>query len=246
LLLLYVLRAAGAPRIATVLAALNPVLIFQYVANAHNDLIGTVFVIAGAALIKRSPLAAACAVLIAAQIKLSFALIGILVFTELASIKSRFAWASATFAASIVLSYVLAGRPYFESIWYYDRLFAPTADPLQYPVAACALFAIACALFKQRHERTFIYAFPTLRIQSFFPWYAIWSLPYALFEKRHLSAFLILMPIMAVLMESGLAKSAQLSMYILLCLTIAIGMILDLRARSKSQRTLKPPRMENV
>jgi hypothetical protein len=234
LLLLCALRTAGAPAIALSLAAVNPVLIFQYVANAHNDLIGAVFTIAGAALVKRSPLAAACAIVTAAQVKLSFAFIGILIFAELASTKRGFAWATGTFVASFIISYIFAGRTYFESIWYYDRLLAPTADPLQYLVVACAIFALVRALLQQRFDRIFIYAFPALRIQTFFPWYAIWSLPYALLEKRYLPAFLILMPIVAVLMESGLAKSAQIFAYFVACAAIGIGMVLDLRAKRRT------------
>jgi hypothetical protein len=234
LLLLCALRAAGAPRIALSLAALNPVLIFQYVANAHNDLIGALFVVAGAALVKRFPLAAVCAIIIAAQVKLSFALIGLLIFTELALTIRRLAWAGATFCASLLTSYIFAGRQYFESIWYYDRLLAPTADPLQYVVAACAVFALARALFQQRYDPIMAYAFPTLRMQTFFPWYAIWALPYALLEKRRLSAFLILMPIMAVLMESGLAKNAQLLVYVITCIAIGTHIVFDLRMRRRN------------
>lgn len=234
LLLLCALRAAGAPTIALSLTIVNPVLIFQYVANAHNDLIGAVFTITGAALVKRSPFWAACAIVTAAQVKLSFAFIGILIFSELASTKSRFAWGIGAFVASFIASYLLAGRAYFESIWYYDRLLAPTADPLQYLVVACAVFAVVRALFLQRYNRIFIYAFPALRIQTFFPWYAIWSLPYALLEKRHLPAFLILMPLTAVLMESGLAKNAQVFAYIVACAVIGAGMVLDLRATRRT------------
>jgi hypothetical protein len=42
------------------------------------------------------------------------------------------------------------------------------------------------------------------------------------------------MPIVAVLMESGLAKSAQIFAYFVACAAIGIGMVLDLRAKRRT------------
>jgi hypothetical protein len=98
-------------------------------------------------------------------------------------------------------------------------------------LVACAVFAVARALLRQRLEPMYAYAFPALRIQTFFPWYAIWALPYALLEKRRLAHFLCLLPLTAFLMETGVAKSAQSTLYACICALIAIAIPRDLRLR---------------
>lgn len=232
-ILLALLRAAGFSRTTVSLAALNPGLLFQYIANAHNDIIACTLVIAGIVLVRRSVLLAMGAVLLAALFKLPFALIGALVFVPLASRVQRLTAAMLTIAASVGVSYLLGGPRYFEGLSFYAHLLAPGAGGLQRPAVAVALVAIGVALWWQRYSGAATYAFPALPIVELIPWYAIWALPYAVREHDHLDRFLILMPIMLLLMESGIAKSAQLCAYGLVVLAITVGIIAEIRSRRR-------------
>jgi hypothetical protein len=230
LALLPLLRAAGASPVVVALTALNPVLFLQYVVNPHNDIFSSTLVIGGIVLAKKSPLAAAFAVTVAALVKLSFALIGALVFTQLSSVHARFIAAGSTFIASFALSYIFAGPAYFAGLRYYDRLLAPSADPLQYLIVAVALIAIVYALLYQRYNAIATYALPALRIQTLFPWYAIWSLPYAVREGKHLASFMILLPITAFLMETGVAYLSQLIVYAACAIILCTLLLRDIAA----------------
>jgi hypothetical protein len=230
LALLPLLRAAGASPPVVALTALNPVLLLQYIVNPHNDIISAALVIGGIVLAKKSPLAAAFAVTVAALVKLSFALIGALVFTQLSSARTRFIAAGSTFIAAFALSYIFAGSAYFAGLRYYDRLLAPSANPLQYLIVAVAFIAIVYALLYQRYNAVATYALPALRIQTLFPWYAIWSLPYAVREGKHLASFMILLPITAFLMETSVAYLSQLIVYIGCAVILCILLLRDISA----------------
>lgn len=235
LALLGLLRATGSALPIVWLAALNPALLSQYIATPHNDLIATVFVLLGVVMVSRSSWIAASAVLLAALFKLSFALVGVLVFVRLPTLGKRLCAAAIVFAASFVLSYLLAGPKYFAGLSYYDHLLAPEANRLQYLLVAVTLGACGYALLRQGFSRAAVYAFPALRIQAIFPWYAIWSLPYALLadsvksQQARLSSFLILMPLMTLLMETGIARSAQITAYVLVSALIIAGIMRDLQ-----------------
>jgi hypothetical protein len=241
LALLGLLRAARIPWLLVTLAAVNPFFWFQSIVNPHNDIIGTVFVVAALALAPFSAALAAILVVIAALVKLSFALIGVFVFVQRSATR-RFTFAALSFAAAIALSFAWAGPHYFESITFYDRLLAPDADPLQYGVLAVAVWATFSAVFLGRYRQVYTYTLPALRIQTFFPWYAIWSLPYAIRERTHLAAFLILLPVMALLMETGIAKGAQLIAYATVVVAITLGMLRDISAaRTEVPKQLDKP-----
>jgi hypothetical protein len=242
LALLVALAAAGAPAGVVRLAALNPILLFQYVASPHNDLIATVLVVAGVALAARRPLAASIAVIAAALFKLSFALTGMLIFTRLPTLRARVGAAAATCIASLALSYLFAGPKYFAGLAYFDKLLAPEANRLQYIAFLGALAAVAYALLRQGFSRSAVYAFPALRVQAIFPWYAIWPLPYALLADAQaqkpatsfLASFLILMPIMAFLMETGIARSVQMTAFVIVAAGIIAAILRDMRHEKDS------------
>jgi hypothetical protein len=228
ILLLWLLRAAGLSPALLAVTALNPALLFQYVANPHNDIIACTFVVAAIVIAQRSVLAGSLLVICAALVKLPFALVGCLIFVRLRSSSVRVAAAAATIAAAVGISYVLAGPKYFAGLSFYSHLLAADADGFAWLAALVAIGAVGAALFWRRFIFVAAYAFPALPIVELAPWYAIWSLPYALMERTSLDRFLVLMPLMLMLMEPGIARSAQLSLYVAVTAAIAAGMLRDL------------------
>jgi len=132
-------------------------------------------------------------------------------FRRIASTKRRLAWASdlQRLAHNIVSSRWSA---YFEAFGITTPSRSDGRSAAIFP-RRCTVFACARAFFQQRYDRIFIYAFPALRIQTFFPC-TRYGAPLRSLEKRHLSAFLILMPITAVLMESALRKARKCCLYL--------------------------------
>ncbi|HEY0798578.1 MAG TPA: hypothetical protein VGD50_05480, partial [Candidatus Baltobacteraceae bacterium] len=236
LLLLALLRAAGVGAAALCLAALNPAILFAYVANPHNDLIACTLVIAALAVAVRLPLLAAVIVVAASLVKLPFAVIGCLAFTQLRSVTARACASIATVAAGVGASYILAGPAYFQGLSYYSHLLAHDGDGAQWLATVIALGALAAAVLLRRYGQVTAYALPALPVVELEPWYAIWSLPYAVCERTHLHRFLILLPVMLALMETGIAQAAQLTLYGLIVAAIGAGMIRDMRrAQHRSQ-----------
>jgi hypothetical protein len=230
LALLALLRCAGASSDILLISALNPVLLFQYIANPHNDIIAVVLTVFGMVTIAFSPIISALAVIGAASVKLSFALIGALVFTRLSSAWKRLGAAACTFFLAIFCSYLFAGPTYFASFAYYAHSLSSHTNFLQYIVAVIAVAASFLALLSNRYGFTGLYALPTLRVQTLFPWYALWSLPYALCEKRLLPPFFILMPIVSVLMETTIPQSSKLILYFFVSVAISISIFFNVHA----------------
>ncbi len=229
LCVIWLVRAARVSQRVVALTALNPALLFQYVANAHNDIIAVVLVVAAILLAKRSAGGAAILVIVAALVKLPFALIGTLAFVRIPNRAGRVWISFATIGASIILSYALAGPGYFATLAAYHRFLFPDADKVGYVVSAAAFVALTYALLCRRFNQTLTYAFPALAVLTQ-PWYFVWSLPYAVCKRRYLPTLLILAPFAAVLMEDGISHTALLAAYAAACLAIGGGMIIDLRA----------------
>jgi hypothetical protein len=226
-LLLCFLRAAGASEATVAVAALNPAPLFQYVANAHNDVIAVALALGGIVLITRSTIAACLAYIAAALVKLPFIIIGAVMFTQLPSAIKRFSTIALSTLAALVLSYATAGPQYFAGLSYYNRLLKSGVDPLQYIAVAVVLWATFSALMQHRYNHISLYAFPALSVQTLMPWYAVWSLPYAVRESKHLASYLISMPLMLMLMETGIAHGAQLAAYLCVCAAIAVVIVRD-------------------
>ncbi|HTV74718.1 MAG TPA: hypothetical protein VME66_13560 [Candidatus Acidoferrales bacterium] len=236
-LLLWLLRSLGLSPALLAVTALNPALLFQYVANPHNDIIVCTLVVGAVVLAQRSCVAGALLVVVAALFKLPFVLIGCLIFVRLPSRMQRLVAASLTIASAIGLSYLIAGAKYFAGLTFYSRLLAPDADGIQWLAAVVALGAIGVALLRRQFGFAAIYAFPALPIVELAPWYAIWSLPYALIERTSLDRFLVLMPLMLMLMDAGISRAAQLTLYGVFAVAIAAGMMRDI-ARTRRPEPL--------
>jgi hypothetical protein len=232
--LVALVRLSGAPPRTVALLALNSAFLFQYVTNAHNDILPVVLVVAAILAARRSVLSGALLVIAAALFKIPFAAIGSLAFVRLTPPFRRFGIAALTVVVSFGLSYAIGGPNYFATLAFHSRIMAAGADRLEFVLAIAALLAIAFALVRQRFHWALSFTMPALAVEILQPWYVAWSLPYALVESEHLSTFLVLAPFATLLMEDGISRASLLSGYAISCAIIAGGIFRDVRfARSR-------------
>ena len=92
------LRACGVkPRMMAV-AALNPGLMLEYVANAHNDFIAIVVLVFAAALVRARPLIGLGLIAVAGLVKLPYAIFGLPLLSRIRPVWMRYAGAAAMLA----------------------------------------------------------------------------------------------------------------------------------------------------
>jgi hypothetical protein len=198
------LRSAGVAPRAVAIAALDPGLHFQFVLNAHNDLLPVTLVIAGAALVRRFPLAACGLIVVAALVKLPYALCGLPILAAIRSTNVRYAAAACTVVAAAVLSWLAGGAPYFHALLTYASG-SHLVSILHLIAALGAVAAILATLVFRRRLRTATWLIPMLGAYTA-SWYAAWSVPYALSRHRVLAYLLVAFPFISILAEPSLAR----------------------------------------
>jgi len=214
-----------------VMAALNPALWLQFVANAHNDMLAVLCVTLGAALTMRSQVLPAVACIVAAGlIKAPYAVLGLLIFTGIRRPARRYATMSASLALTALLSLWLGGAPYLAAL---TRHVVSRTGPefvLHALAALVAAVILLAALLGFGRLRSGAFLMPALAA-ALFPWYLAWSIPYALSRQRDLACLLVAFPAAAALLDTvffrgfiGLGA---------LVLTLACAILLTLRNRSR-------------
>jgi hypothetical protein len=199
--LLFLLRIQ--PAIVAV-AALNPILLFQYVADAHNDIIGIALVTAGILAVQRLPLLTLLLTLAASLVKFPFAFIGVLPFLRLAA-RPRIVWTAASVAVCAAVSWLWYGKAYMASLRLYGQGSWTTHHILAFVLALVLLGAAVS------HKRIYLagaYLFPAMSSFAPMPWYALWALPYIQWDQRKLTTFLVLLPLTTFLMSTNFVVPA--------------------------------------
>ncbi|HTX59787.1 MAG TPA: hypothetical protein VMH02_08900 [Verrucomicrobiae bacterium] len=201
--LLFTLRALRLPRRILVVAALNPGMMLQYVANGHNDMIAIVLLTLSVLFVRtRLPLALAL-IAIAGLVKIPYLALGMPVLAAVRPLPARVAWAALTIAAAAALSWFGGGAPYVHALLGHVGQKAPSIA--QYASGAVALILIAMAFFGMRRYRTAPWILPTIS-SWIFAWYFIWGLPYALARHRVAGFLLVAFPFAAMLVESSFQR----------------------------------------
>lgn len=161
------------------LLAVNPAVFGVWVVDGHNDLFGIAFVVAALAC-RRFPVLRAVLVVAAGLVKLPLVLVGAVAFLDERSVLRRTAFAGASVAACLALSYAFGGAHYLAHLFNVSGRRHDGAEGYLHAVSAfAAVAALAAAMFWGRLAlgATWLWralsAFPA-------PWYAIWGLPYAL------------------------------------------------------------------
>jgi hypothetical protein len=198
------LRACGVkPRMMAV-AALNPGLMLEYVANAHNDFIAIVVLVFAAALVRARPLIGLGLIAVAGLVKLPYAIFGLPLLSRIRPVWMRYAGAAAMLAVVVAISWIGGGAAYFSTL--IGHVGSRPEDIVHRLAGVTALLAIFLALIGGRRYRTAAWVMPQIAA-SVFAWYLVWGLPYALARHRTLSYLLVCFPLIVMLMESAFAQT---------------------------------------
>jgi hypothetical protein len=195
--LLIAMRALGLPRRFLTVTALNPGLMFQFVANAHNDLIAILIVTLAAAVIRRSPTAGVGLIAVAGLVKIPFVLLGLPVLAVLRpAARTRYVGGVAAIVAVLVVSWLGGGSAYWQALTYHATVSRAQTMLHVLPVFL-AIAAIAVAFAGGRRLISANWLIPAIGgfgLPVIFPWYLIWALPYGLARHRVLGALLVAFP----------------------------------------------------
>lgn len=204
-----VLSALGVRPRVTALVALNPALIFEFIANVHNDLFGVLLLLlARYAMSRDAPrLAIACAVG-AGLIKLPFLLIAALAFTSIPSRPRRLAMFAISLALGVSVSWIVGGRHYVAAL--HRAADEGTAGHALSTVlgASVALKLVAAgslglALWSGIFVEGCAWMMPALSA-LLHPWYLCWTLPYAVTSEGTLRNAAVALPIAMLLCDGAL------------------------------------------
>jgi len=208
---LFGLRLYGAPERIRVVAALNPGLMLQFVANAHNDLLAIAVLVYAAAAMRRGNAlgyAGSLALIgVAGLIKLPYAVLGLPILAAIRPMWSRISGAAVMVAAVVGLSWLWGGAQYFSTL--FGHVTARPEDVVHRIAGIVALLVLATAFFGRRRLRTAVWILPMLAA-SVFSWYFAWGTPYALARRRVLGYLLICFPFVTILFDSAFERFWEL------------------------------------
>jgi hypothetical protein len=183
---------------------LNPMLWFQFVSNAHNDLVAVCLLAGAIALVVRRyhPLAALL-VAAAGLVKFPFMIVGAVVFERLGP-RRALLYAAGAAGLCVLLSALFGGRPYLDALLDTGRLTdAATAPLMKYAkvtIALSTLGIVAFVVFRRRFPSFGGFVFPAIA-PTFYPWYLLWALPYALAARRFALPTLVALPLLGTLAD---------------------------------------------
>ena len=216
------LRAYGVPPRIVAIVALNPALYFEFVLNAHNDLLPVVIVTIAALTAPSWPLVASLLVATAALVKIPFALVGLPVLAVIHKREPRVAAVFVAIFAAAVVSWFAGGPAYFSALLTYAS--GSHLEGAVHAVAAlAALAAIAFAIAGAPRLRTAVWLMPMLGAYTA-PWYALWSMPYALGARRVLVYLAIWLPFVTFLAEPALTRVWTLAVVLPAVVILALGL----------------------
>jgi len=189
----------SSPLTAAVL--LNPFLWYQFVTNAHNDILGIVLLVGAVALTSRGRAAIAVPVVAAAGlVKFPLLLVGAVVFAREGP-RRAVAYALSAIVLCLVCSAVFGGKAYVDALLVTGQLTADTSPlfkDLKLAIALCSVVLTAFVLLRGRFPGFGGFVYPAIA-PIFFPWYLAWALPYALAARRGALATALALPVLGVL-----------------------------------------------
>jgi hypothetical protein len=194
------MRACGFPLRIVALAAVNPMLAQQYVADAHNDLLGIVLLVAAFALMRARPLLGTALTVVAALVKLPFVVIALPVFARIQPAAARYALYCGAVGAALGLSWASGDAAYFRGL----TVHVPAAGAVYFFNAAVALAALALLALAAAGGRRLATALWTVPMMGSYvaTWYMTYGLPYALARRRLTVYLLTVLPIASLLVDA--------------------------------------------
>lgn len=198
------LRAYGVPARILATIALNPALYFEFVLNAHNDVLPVAITIAAAILAPAWPVVASLLIVAAALVKAPFVLLGLPVLARVRATSERAVAVAVAVAVSAAASWFAGGAAYARALMQYTSA-SGLANAVHAIAAIAALVVLATAIAGTRRPRTAVWLLPMFGVYTA-PWYALWSVPYALASRRVLTYLAIWLPFVSFLTEPALTR----------------------------------------
>ena len=218
--LLLALRAAGVSQRVLALAALNPAIAQQYVADAHNDLLAIVLVVTGAVLVRYGRMAAAAGVIaVAGLVKLPFVVLALPIFAYGRSRWAGYAAGTCAIAAALAVSWLSAGAPYFRGLMVHVPLPGPQFAA-NAAVTLVALTLLGSATIGGRRFRSAVWILP-MAASYVAPWYATYGVPYALARRRIIAYLLVGLPLACALVDVKFMRAWTYAVVALVVVTLA-------------------------
>lgn len=234
----FLLAAAAAirllrfPRRVQLAFALNPMIWFYDVVNAHNDIMTISLCLLAIAVVRRFPGLAIVLVAAAGAIKISYLLIGCIAFARLRA-RGRVVIATVLAGlASLLISWLLGGSAYFMNLLSYAQNVAARPDlneaffkNVSLTMSLVVLGLTVAAMLGRRLVAPAPWTYP-LAAPLPYAWYLIWGVPYAALRRRGFATVLLLLPIGAALSDYvfGMQTAASILM-ITLVVTVAAGVV---------------------
>ncbi len=218
-LLALLARGLGCAPAVRVALLINPMLWLEFVANAHNDLIAVVLVVAALLAVARNrPVWAVAAVAAAGLVKLPFLVLGAAVLARAPSRRAAIGLLAAATVLCLGVSAVFGGHAYLDALMATVRLRGSELKPgtavLKGATLALALLGTAYALVRGRYLAFVGWLYPVLG-PIVFPWYFAWTIPYALAARRLVIPTLLGLPVAGTLSDTiyGLDPVAMFALY---------------------------------
>jgi hypothetical protein len=202
--LLFALRRLGFDRATIAVVALNPMLYFYFIVQAHNDLAPILLVVTGMAVAKRRPLLGALIAGAAGFVKIAFVAIAVLAYAGRRAPRTVLAYLALSLAATIAVSALFGGSDYLRAMAQVGHeQVAARVDALHLltgvlhtAVAAIAAGALLLAIARARFIAPAAYSFSAIST-IVYPWYLGWCIPYALRVPAFAATFFIVLPAVA-------------------------------------------------
>ena len=217
-------RALGAGRATQWAIALNPMLWFQFVSNAHNDALAIVLVLGAVlAVVRRYPWIAVVLIAAAGLVKLPFLVFGAIVFVRTGRL-GAIAYTAAAVLGCIGISAMFGGHEYLNALLAtaHERGvdWRPEVSLAKGIVVAVALGATAAALLTGRVSGFAGWLYTGLA-PVLFPWYLAWMIAYAAAIGTGILEALIALPVLAALAD-GVNALDDVSLLIALAVTVFV------------------------
>jgi hypothetical protein len=202
--LLAALRGLGFGRPLLAVVALNPMLWFYYVVQAHNDLLAILLVVAGAALARRRPLLGALVAGGAGLVKITFVAIAVLAYAGRRKPATTVLYLALSVALTGAVSAAFGGADYLHAMLSAGHQQVAARSDLVHLVGvalhAClalvAAGALVVAIVRGEFAAPATFGFSAIST-ILYPWYFGWCIPYAVRIPRFTAAFFILLPALA-------------------------------------------------
>lgn len=191
------------------LFALNPVVMNQFVVDAHNDVVGLTLLLAAMVLAAKRPWAAVVLVGLAGAAKLPFALAGAVAFHVLPRLSLRVICALGGVGIALAITMLGSHGGYFAaaaSAGSHQNWTDPGIRAGHAVAIVAALVAIGAAVIARRFAPGAAWTMVSFGAMVL-PWYTAWSIPYALAEGSFAAVFLIALPVAAFYFTTAYAMT---------------------------------------